>query len=76
MDVSNTSQFEPGLKTSGVPKVLSAGTELMILFDGRVLVHNLTPELRGVLQEALGGETVAGVSLDDCHSAETVQARI
>ncbi len=54
-------------------KVVRAGTELLILFDGRVLVHNLTPEMRTLLQEALGGEALAGVSLDADRSADTVQ---
>ncbi len=74
MGVSNASQLEPGLSGTDQPEetvaeVLQAGTELMILCDGRVLVHNLTPQMRVLLQEVLGGETIAGVSLDaDCAS--------
>lgn len=77
MGVSNASQLEPdrpGAEQTDLTAtdVLQAGTEMLILFDGRVLVHNLTPELRAILQEALGGEAVAGVSLNDCHSAEAL----
>ena len=56
--------------------MVSAGTELMILFDGRVLVHNLTPQMRAMLEDVLGGETMAGVSLDADRAAETEQPMI
>ncbi len=42
--------------------IASAGTELLILFDGRILVHNLTPRMKALLQEVLNAHAQAGVA--------------